>query len=224
LTWWVMALAVAGGVIYANSLVMDRQRAEMTLEGALNADFQLLPDYVPRVASHAAVLRPLLEKIENDRSTSSRHREVAAILLFRDQPTPDRARYLTERLLTAEPEELGVIGSALAAHPLESNKGTLENVLKDETAQPAARLRAACALAAIDPAAVQGWGPVASALAEALIDEHFRAMPKWISLLSPANTILVKPLSEVCRDVDRDPTSQTVAAEALDAIRKPKRP
>jgi hypothetical protein len=97
-------------------------------------------------------------------------------------------------------------------------------VLKDETAQPAARLRAACALAAIDPAAAQGWGPVASALAEALIDEHFRAMPKWISLLSPANAILLKPLSKVCHDGERDPTSKTVATQALDAIGKPDSP
>ena len=49
-------------------------------------------------------------------------------------------------------------------------------------------------------------------------------MPKWIALLSPANTILVKPLSEVCSDGDRDPTSQTVAALALAAIKMPERP
>ena len=139
LTWWVMALAVAGAVVYANSLVMDRQRAEMTLAGALNADYQILPDYLPAIAAHVTVLRPLLERIESDPSTSPRHREVAGILLFRDRPTPNRARFLTERLLTAEPEELGVIGSALATHPLESNKGMLENVLNDENAQPAAR-------------------------------------------------------------------------------------
>ena len=223
LTWWVMALAVAGGVVYANSLVMDRQRAEMTLAGALNSDYQILPDYLPAIAAHVTVLRPLLERIESDSSTSPRHREVAGILLFRDRPTPNRARFLTERLLTAEPEELGVIGSALATHPLESNKDMLENVLNDENAQPAAPPARPRALAAIDPAAAQGWAPVASALAEALIDEHYRAMPKWIALLSPANTILVKPLSEVCSDGDRDPASQTVAALALAAIGKCRR-
>ena len=43
-----------------------RQRSEMTLEGAFNADYQLLPDYLPAIAAHATILRPLLEKIEND--------------------------------------------------------------------------------------------------------------------------------------------------------------
>ena len=221
LTRWALGLAVAGGLAHANSLVLDRQRAEMTLEGALNADYQMLPDYLPAIAAHATILRPLLEKIENDPSTSRRHREVAGILLFRDEPTQNRARFLTERLLTAEPDELGVIGSALAAHPLDANRSALEKVLHDETAEPAARLRAACALAAIDPAAARGWVPVAGALAEALICEHHRALPKWMSLLGPVNTILVEPLSDVCRDRDRDPASQSVAAKALAAMGKP---
>jgi eukaryotic-like serine/threonine-protein kinase len=175
---WALGLAVAGALAYANSLVLDRQRAEMTLEGALNADYQMLPDYLPAIAAHATILRPLLEKIENDPSTSRRHREVAGILLFRDRPTPDRAQFLIERLLSAEPDELGVIASALAAHPLDANRSALEKVLHDETAQPAARLRAACALAAIEPTAAARWGNVASALAEALIDEHRLPLPK----------------------------------------------
>jgi hypothetical protein len=178
LTRWALGLAIAGALAYANSLVLYRQRAEMTLEGALNADYQMLPDYFPAIAAHATILRPLLEKIENDPSTSRRHREVAGILLFRDRPTPDRAQFLIERLLSAEPDELGVIASALAAHPLDANRSALEKVLHDETAQPAAQLRAACALAAIEPTAAARWGNVASALAEALIDEHRRPLPK----------------------------------------------
>jgi hypothetical protein len=196
----------------------------MTLEGALNADFRILPAYLPAIAAHAAVLRPMLEKIENDSSTSLRHREVAGMLLFRDRPTPNRARFLTERLLTAEPEELGAIGSALAAHPHEANRSAFEKVLHDTTAQPAARLRAACALAAIEPAAARSWGPVARALAEALIDEHRRALPKWMSLLGSANELLVDSLRNVCCDRDRDPTAQSVAAEALAAMGIPGTP
>jgi hypothetical protein len=45
-----------------------------------------------------------------------------------------------------------------------------------------------------------------------------------MSLLEPVNEILVAPLSDVCRDGDRDRTSQSVAAEALAAMGKPAAP
>ena len=59
-------------VAYAIYRALDRERAERSLEGALNADYQILPDYLPEIAAHATILRPLLEKIENDPSTSLR--------------------------------------------------------------------------------------------------------------------------------------------------------
>ena len=217
------ALALGCAVSYVVYLVRDRERTLAALEGALAADYANVPDLLPELAAHRAIIRPTLERLEANSSTRPHDREVAEILLYRDQPTPERAAFLRDRLMVAQADEVEVIRSALAAHPLSAGKEKLRQVLLDESAELGARLRVACALAAIEPAATSISSTIAAALTDALLAEHRRELPRWLKLLGSSARFLVSPLGEVCREAGRDPTKQLTAAEALAEILKRER-
>ncbi len=209
------AVGVSVTVGYAAFSVRDRERARAALQGALKADYENLPRMLPEFSTRAAAQRSTLEELEHDKTTPPHEREVAEILLYRDWPTPARARFLFDRLLAAGPAEVKVIGEALAARPEEAGIDMLRRVLLDESAEPGARLRVACALAKIEPPTADSWTTIAAPLAEALLAEDRRALERWIDQLGPAAPLLVPHLGAVCRDATRDSTARSTAAEAL---------
>ncbi|MGO9913562.1 MAG: protein kinase domain-containing protein [Isosphaeraceae bacterium] len=209
------AVGVSVTVGYAVHSVRDRERARAALQGALKADYENLPRMLPEFAARASALRPALEELENDKTTPPHERAVAEILLYREWPTPARARFLFDRLPAAGPDEVKVIGAALAARPEAAGIDMLRRALVDESSEPGARLRVACALARIEPARAGSWTTIAAPLAEALLAEDRRALARWIEQLRPAALLLVPHLGAVCRDATRDSTAQSTAAEAL---------
>ena len=217
------ALALTCAISYGAYSVRDREAAMATLEGALAADYQRLPDLLPELAAHRAIIRPTLEKLEADSSTRPHEREVAAILLYRDQPTPERAAFLRDRLVVAGPDEVEVIRNALAVHPRSAGKDDLRGVLVDESAELGARLRVACALAAIEPGVHAISGTIAALLTDALLAEHRRELPRWLKLLGASAGPLVPPLGVICSDASRGAGNQSTAAEALADILKRER-
>ena len=225
LTRAVAALALIGAVAYAAVSLRNRERANNTLETALRADYAHLPRLLADLSNNSAFLQPTLERLETNKSTTLTEREVATILLYRDRPTPDRASFLFERLLAAEPDEVQVIGDALAIHPEHAGTEKLRNVLLDESAEPGARLRVACALARLDPDVIASGTATAAPLAEALLAEHPRTLPRWIELLGTASQVLIRPLLEICRDTGRDETAHATAASALaDVLEREQQP
>jgi formylglycine-generating enzyme required for sulfatase activity len=120
--------------------------------------------------------------------------------------------------MAAPPDEVNVIGEALAQHPEQSAIEKLRRVPFDESAQPGARLRAACVFARLEPATARSLSTVAAPLAEALLAEHPRTLSRWIEQLGPAQGVLIPALSEICRDRGRETTVQANAAEAVAEI------
>jgi len=213
-----IVLAVAMAIAYAVFAVRDRERGRAALGAALKADYANLPRLLPEIATRGQALRSTLEELENDKTTPEHEREVAQILLYRNWPTPARARFLFDRVLAAGPDEVKVIGETLAAHPEFAGVDMLRQVLVDESSEPGARLRAGCALAKLDPASTSAWTTIAAQLAEALLAEDRRALWRWIEQLGGAAPLLVPQLGAICRDATRDSTAQSTAAEALAAI------
>ncbi len=123
-------------------------------------------------------------------------------------------------LEAAAPSRLRVIRGVLAAHPGYAGLDELRQKLADGGAEPYARLRAACALAVLDPAGHHDLGPAAPVVARALLDEGGRSIPSWLSLLNPAMESLVEPLSQLCRDPEVHQGLGITAAEALAEILK----
>jgi serine/threonine protein kinase/formylglycine-generating enzyme required for sulfatase activity len=211
----VAAIALIGAVAYAAVSIRNRERAHNALETALRSDFAHLPRLLADLSDRSAFLRPTLERLEKDQASQSQDREVATILLFRDRPTPDRASFLLGRLLAAEPDEMRVLSDALALHPEHAGTETLRRLLFDDSVESRARLRAACALARLEPDVFNSPAAPAAALAEALLAEHPRALPRWIELLGTVSRVIAGPLLQICRDTARDATAHAAAAAAL---------
>lgn len=216
------AATVALGVgVLARSIhaVRERERARGLLAAAVGADYQHLADQLPELDAHRDALRPALLAMESDPKSPGRRRDVSRILLFRDRPTAGLGSALRGRLTSAQaqPEEVAAIRDALKAHPAEAGANELVKILGDESSDPAARLRAACALRALEPGFADGPGlkAAAPALADALLAEHGRSSSRWLALLGPAAEALVPPLGAICADPGRDISTQAAAADAL---------
>jgi serine/threonine protein kinase/formylglycine-generating enzyme required for sulfatase activity len=214
------AIAMAAVIGCGVYVFRRRERAFSALGQALNADYQKLPGFVLAVAASSDVLRPKLEALEKSESPATHERDVAEILLYRDRPTQKRTAYLRERLLAAGPDELKVLRDALAVHPEHAGIDELNQIVRDEAAEPRARLRAACGLVQLAPASVTTWQAIAPRLCEALLAENRRAITSWLDLLGPAAPLLVPHLGQICCDAQRDSTTQSNAAEALAEILK----
>jgi formylglycine-generating enzyme required for sulfatase activity len=219
-TWGAVVLAaLLAAVGLGIKSLRDRDRAGALLGRAVNADYGDLPRMFPDLDTHREALRPALLSLESDTVARERQRGVALILLYRDRPTRERGAALRDRLTAArsQPEEVEAIRAALAAHPDEAGVDELRRMLTDAAAEPAARLRAACALQSISPGRPvdQELRAAAPAIAEALLAEHRGALARWLELLGPAAEVLVAPLSAVCRDHSRDASTRTAAAQVL---------
>jgi formylglycine-generating enzyme required for sulfatase activity len=215
-----LAAVVIAAVGYAILVVRDRERADAALARALKADYQNLPELIPGLSAFSSHLRPTLEALEGNRSAPPHDRGVAEILLYRDRPTRSRAEALRRRLLVAQPDEAMSIRDALAKHPEHAGFDELRRVLADESAEPPARLRAAAALAALQEEPWAGQIQLAAALAQSLLGESRRSVPRWLELLGPSGGSLVSPLAAACSDTAREPVTQSAAAEALAEILK----
>ncbi len=202
--------------------VHDRERADDWLREVLVADYKRLPEILPELAAHGEALRPKLEALENAAIGVPHHRQVAAVLLYHDRPTPDRAAALRARLASAPPDEVLMISDALTTHPEHAGIGELHRVLRDESAEPGARLRAICVLAVIEPDFASGLDATAtsSLLAEALLKEPRETHTLWFAMLGPAARFLVRPIGEICCDPSRDPTIQAPATALLTEAQK----
>jgi serine/threonine protein kinase/formylglycine-generating enzyme required for sulfatase activity len=214
------AIAIAATIGWGLYVNRRHERAQAALGQALNASYQKLAEFVPEIAANSHLVRRNLEDLEKSESPLTHDRDVVEILLYRDRPTEKRAAYLRARLLAAQIDEVEVIRDALAAHPAQAGKDELNGVLLDASAEPGARLRAACGLVALDPSTAGSWQAVAPALCEALVAEKQKAVTTWLELIEPAAGILVAPLGEVCRDAKRDSTTQSTAAMTLAEILK----
>jgi eukaryotic-like serine/threonine-protein kinase len=191
-----------------------KNRASATLAKALKADFRNLPGIYQDLAIDRDRIRGDLERLERDRSAPTRDRDVALILLHRDRPTADRALELRSRLRTVVADEAALIRDALTIDPRTAGTEEIRRVLLSDD-DSSIRLRAAVALVALEPVDRQVWEPAAVPLVRALLDEDRRSIPRWLELLDPALPLLLPPLSKVCADKERDPTTRLTASEAL---------
>ncbi len=218
-------LAVAAGIVAAavtgGKLLMDEHEARARLnvalaqgDGDLEARINELVPYQRRVVAE-------LQAREASSAGDENERKVTAILLYRFAATADRGRILRALALEAPgPGRLSVIRGVLAAHPEHAGADALCETLRDASAEPRVRLRAACVLAVLEPVAVEQLGSEAPILARALIDEGGQSLPGWMDMLEPALGSLAGPLSQLCSDPEVHSVQSVIAAEVLAEILK----
>ncbi len=211
--------------------VHRRNEASALLAQALRADARRFPELLPQLAAYHHRIRSPLTFIERDapRNTliggfertgahSGLDPERACLILFHQEPTPERARTLLAQRRTAGPDDLALVRAALAADADLADAPGLHRAVLDDNADPSTRLRLASALARIAPDRAAEWAPAADALTRALLAEDRRTVARWLDLLEPASPLFARTLAAICDDARRDPASRANAAEALAVV------
>jgi hypothetical protein len=194
---------------------LDEQRraahAHELVSQLLAADIGQVPGLLDTLDDYRAWAEPELTRIADDPGRSPRHRLRACLAL---SPAEEgRTAYLLERLLTANPEDLRAIRTRLLARG-DRLTGPLWEVLESPNADPAAKLRAACALAFYAPNDAR-WPQTAGPVVGQLVREPPWLLPQWLALLRPARKNLLAELAVVCRSPGQDPTEREAATRIL---------
>ena len=195
--------------------IRHRDRAGTLLRQALEVDAEGLPAVLDELRAHQDRVREDLKDLEADPNAPSRDRRIATLLLYRERPSARRAVAMLNWARDAEPDELALIRDAFAEHPSEAIVDRLRRVLRDGDAEPAVRLRFASVLARLEAVDSRAWRPFAGALADALLDEERRHVPRWLALLGDAVPMLEPHLGRTCGDASLDPSRRSDAAEAI---------
>lgn len=214
----ILACFVAAIAMNGRELSLRIERRDLLNRALTAKDSELLP-LIARLEPIRNRVITELEGLERGASPDDNARKIAGILLFRFAPTPERGRYLHELLLgPTEPERVELVCECLAAHPELAMPDVLRGVLTNDAAAPGDRLRAACALAALQEDRLDELEGTIPAIASALLQEPIRKIPGWLRLLRPLQEKLVARLREMCANADVESVTRTTAAEALSQI------
>ena len=173
-----------------------------------------LPEILPDLAAYREALRPKLEALENAAKGVPHHRQVAAILLYHDRPTPDRAAALRRPAgVRARPARWRMIANALATHPEHAGIGELRRLLLRRIDRAGRAAPRRFVLAVIEPGFASGLDAESTAprLAEALLAEPQTPTPTGSSCSDRPPGSSFDPIGEICCDPSRDPTIQATA-------------
>jgi serine/threonine protein kinase/formylglycine-generating enzyme required for sulfatase activity len=204
------AVAVLAVVVGAAREAYSRLDARALVRQLLVAATADVPGTVKQLARYRRQAEPLLRSTSTQTLDERQRLHVALALLPWDQ---EQLGPLRERLLAAAPYELPVIRDALQPYH-HHVVGTLWKVFDDPVSSPAARLRAACALAAYDGDNPR-WPQVAPGVAETLVAESPFDAEAWIEALRGVKRDLIPPLCSVFRDRNDERTAQRSMATAI---------
>jgi formylglycine-generating enzyme required for sulfatase activity len=206
-----------------------RLRAHTLSVRLLSADPTDVPGILKSMRPYRRWLIPLLEKANDEAKNNQEPRKqlntsLALLRMVSDKKKSlERADYLYERLLGAEPHEVPIIREELARYkdetlPPHKDKlvDRLWNVVKQlSKGKEAQRLRAASALALYDPHDPR-WAEVGKQVAEDLVGVEPISLGVWSKQFQPVQEQLRKPLSKIFRD--RRPEHARQRALAADLL------
>jgi formylglycine-generating enzyme required for sulfatase activity len=215
LTRGAATVAVVAALAIGAKTWWEREQRRTKLTQAFTANDRDLAELFPDLIPHRGLVITELEEIENDPKALDHRREVATVLLYKLAPTAKRGEYLGERLLAAtEPDKLELIRGTLAASPGHAPGKAFWEVLLSRVASPQQRLRAAAAIARLEPTEPH-WSAGGPIVAAALLNEDRRAIPRWIELLEPVLPSIAPSLGKFFRNNQLDSATRSAASEAI---------
>jgi serine/threonine protein kinase/formylglycine-generating enzyme required for sulfatase activity len=153
-------------------------------------------------------------------SNSSEQLRAALALL----PEPGQVDFLRERMVQADPITSVVVAKILAKNDAQLQE-SLWKLLEDDSATPAKRFRAACALVVIasdDSNAIKGkglqWQAVAPFVASQLVatlPQNLTQIDSILEMLRPASEHLIDPISQSLQNASASEIHQKATSEAL---------
>jgi formylglycine-generating enzyme required for sulfatase activity/tRNA A-37 threonylcarbamoyl transferase component Bud32 len=207
-----LLVVIGAGVGTAWYNAEQRQRTAAALVRALaSADTIQAPRLVEELANYRTLAAPLLDGLAEQSAPDSPARLHAA--LARAALGGVDVDFLAERLLTAAPEQVPVIRDALRPHGA-AVVGRFWAVLDDARAESGPRLRAAAALAALEPLSPR-WDKAGGDLVNRLVAENPLHLGLWTEALRPVGPALLDPLAAVFRDPQRPEGERSITTNLL---------
>jgi eukaryotic-like serine/threonine-protein kinase len=222
-----LILLAAGGWAVQSQVVEQYRAAKAAslVERLLDAEAADVPQAVAALRDYRRWSDPLLREAyasaeaaageaegEAEKARQERRRLNAALAML--PADPGRVDYLYERLLDAEPQEVGVIARALSVHK-DALVARLWSVAeRPEKGRESRRLRAAAALAEYDPES-ERWDKTGGPVAEQLVTVNPVFLAPWMNALRPVRDKLLVPLAAVFRDRKEERTAERSLATSL---------
>jgi formylglycine-generating enzyme required for sulfatase activity len=185
--------------LHANELVRN----------LLSADAAAVPETVRNIQPYRDWAEPILTKRLSESDMSGREALRARLALVPNHP--DQSAPLREGLLQAEPAEVVIISQFLQPYREASADYFWEQVENAPTSSR--RFRAACALAALDPANKR-WREIAGVVAEQLVTENQANLRLWLDAFAPVSRLLLTPLARIFRESGR-PAERARATDVI---------
>ncbi|MDB5348467.1 MAG: stkP 5 [Schlesneria sp.] len=197
------------------SRVIEHEReteAQGLVRAVIDADIGRVPEIIDTMAASRQWVDPLLRNaFENTPLNPQQQLNTSLALLRADSGMAD---YVCERLLQAIPDEVPVLCAELMPHRNRLVQRLWVVAGSSQKDQSAPRLRAASALARIDPDG-EGWRTLSPVLAEQIVNENSFASKVWNESLRPVRSKLLSPLADIYRDRRRSDTERTTATNFL---------
>jgi serine/threonine protein kinase/formylglycine-generating enzyme required for sulfatase activity len=186
--------------------------ATVLVQRLLVADIAQVPGIIADLDAQRTWTEPLLREENARAAKDSRQKLYSSLALL--PLDPGQVDYLLERLLSAEPRDLGVLRDALLPYQqiLAERLWTAAQEPANHHAQ--ARLRAACALARYDPDNPR-WAQIDEAIAQDLVEVPAGNLAAWLDLFRPVAPNLLEPLARIFRNDKRRETERSLATALL---------
>jgi formylglycine-generating enzyme required for sulfatase activity len=178
----------------------QRQRATHAaglVQAVLNADTAQVPGIVAEMPEYRQWADPLLRQ-EYDKAAANSPQKLHASLALLPVDAK-QVDYLYGRLLDAAPQEVPVIGDALAPHKDALKEKLWKVVTTPDKGKESRRLRAAAALAKYDPDN-EKWTEASAPVVNDLVLENAIFLSYWSEAFRPVKNRLLWPLSVIFRD------------------------
>ena len=208
---------VSYGLILRNQSRNDLLEAKGRVDAVLSADTSLVSATIDRLNSYRDVANPLLlAEYESEADNSSKKLNAGLALVANGQPGDQSIlEFLTERLLTASPNQLGPLIDLLRPHKTTVNSAYWK-IAKDADEAEDRRFHAACVLANLDHQN-EYWHDTefTAFVASALVLRPPVFIGNYQTLVLPVSKELVGPLAQIYFDSSRDTLKRSVSASLL---------
>jgi eukaryotic-like serine/threonine-protein kinase len=196
----VRGLAALAVLVILSIAIIDhsgRIRAESLISQLLVADTSELSAIFKETDGSLGRTRRALDRIARDPRRSPKERLHASLALLPFDETHDDEVF--QSLIESEPDELIVLGQRLRARAAPFVH-RLWTVATDPGTESKRKLRAACALAILDPHDAR-WDGLARDVSNSLVlKEYAFHLKRWLDALRPIKRALLEPVAAIFRD------------------------
>ena len=186
----------------------QRARALAQVDALRKAEISQVPYLIEGLKPFRDEIVPQVRQLLQQQELSEKERLRLSLAMVAEDES--QVTFLSDRLLKAEPAELLVIRDALLPHRDELAAGMWRTV-EDPAVAKDRRFRAACVLAAFDPASLR-WKEAGNPAAEALVAENPLVAVTWAKALRPVRQSLLPVLQAIFRDHNRHDHDRNLAA------------